>query len=55
MTESPTCCGMTGGGRRLSMREIPAFAGMTWEGAGNDGMGVGMTWEGAGNDETPGE
>ena len=39
---------MTVGGRRLSkavrriaQREIPAYAGMTWEGAG-------MTWEGAG-------
>ena len=28
--------------------EIPAFAGMTWEGVGMTCEGVGMTWVGAG-------
>ena len=49
-------CGMTAGGRQLSkavrpiaQREIPAFAGMTWEGAGVTGLGAGMTRPG-GND-----
>ena len=47
MTEGPTFCGMMAGGQQLSkavrpiaQREIPAYAGMTWEGAG-------VTWESA--------
>ena len=55
---SVSFCGMTVGGRQLSkevcriaQREIPAYAGMTWEGAGVTRPG-GSDVGGCGSDET---